>query len=310
MLVALGLLAGGAVLAYVGAEAAVRGAAGFARAMGIPMFALGALLFGIDLEGLGTAMVASAGGQPSIAAGEIFGTVLFVYGAGFGAALLVAREPVASPPASMVVAPAAALVVAAFSIADLFVDRLEAGLLLLLFAAYIVLVLQQGRLARARARRLEAEATHTPLSRWALFGLALGGLALLSLGAVVLVDGGIRLLAATDLSAGFVGAAVVGVLVSLDEVLLEVIPVRRGAPDLATGNLFGTLAASCSGVLGLAAMVRPLAVDSTVGLAFLGAAGVYAVVATVFLARGRAWRGLGATVLALYAVWLLLAAST
>ena len=310
MLLALGHLIGGAALVYVGAEAAVRGAAGFARSVGIPMFALGALLFGIDLEGLGTAVVASARGQPSIAAGEIFGTILFLYSAAFGAALLLSREPVASPPPSMVVTPAAALVVAAFAITDQFVDRLEAGLLILLFAAYVALVVQQGRPARARAERIEDEAAEAPAGRWLPAGLALGGMALLYLGATVLVDGGTRLLSATDLSAGFVGAAVIGVLVSLDEVLLEVLPIRRGAPDLATGNLFGTVAAFCSGVLGVAALVRPLSIDSAAALAFLGAAVLYTIVATVFLARGRAWRGLGVTVLAAYAVWLLLAAST
>jgi cation:H+ antiporter len=309
MLLALGLLVGGAVLVYLGAEAAVRGAAGFARAVGIPMFALGALLFGIDLEGLGTAVVASAGGQPSIAAGEIFGTILFLYSAAFGAALLLSRKPVASPPPSMVVTPAAALVVAAFAITDQFVDRLEAGLLILLFAAYVALVVQHGRLARARAERMEHEAAEAPRGRWLLAGLTVGGMALLFVGATVLVDGGIRLLAATGLSAGFVGAAVIGVLVSLDEILLEVLPIRRGAPDLATGNLFGTLAAFCSGVLGVAALVRPMAIDSAAGLAFLGAAGLYAIVATVFLARGRGWRGLGVTVLAAYAVWLVAGAS-
>jgi cation:H+ antiporter len=309
MLLALGLLVGGAVLVYLGAEAAVRAAAGFARAVGIPMFALGALLFGIDLEGLGTAVVASAGGQPSIAAGEIFGTILFLYSAAFGAALLLSREPVASPPPSMVITPAAALVVAAFAITDLFVDRLEAGLLILLFAAYVALVVQQGRLARAGAERIEKEAAEAPRGRWLLAGMAVGGMALLVVGATVLVDGGIRLLAATGLSAGFVGAAVIGVLVSLDEVLLEVLPIRRGTPDLATGNLFGTMAAFCSGVLGVAALVRPLAIDSAAGLAFLGAAGLYAIVATVFLARGRAWRGLGVTILAAYAVWLVAGAS-
>jgi cation:H+ antiporter len=310
MLPALGLLVGGAILVYLGAEAAIRGAAGLARALRIPMFALGALLFGIDLEGLGTAVVASARDQASIAAGEIFGTIMFLYSAAFGVALLVAREPVRSPPAAMVIAPAGAVVIAGFSIADLYVERLEGGLLLLLFAAYVALVVQQGRLARARADRMEREAEEAPRSRMAMAAFAVGGLALLTGGAFVLVEGGTRFFEATALSAGFVGAAVIGVLVSLDEVLLEVLPVRRGTPDLATGNLFGTVAAFCTGVLGIAALVRPLAIDSGAALAFLGAAALYAIVATVFLARGRTWRGLGVTVLAVYAVWLLVGGST
>ncbi len=309
MLVALGLLAGGAILVYLGAEAAVLGPAGLARAVGIPAFILGALLFGIDPEGLGTAVVASAQRQPSIAAGEIFGTVLFLYSAAFGAALLVSRKPVESPNALMVLAPAGHLVIAALVISDRLVSRLEAALLLVAYAAYVALVVEEARMLRARAEEIEEEAREAPRSRWLLAGFAVGGLALVYAGATVLVEGGTRFLAVTGLAAGFVGAAVIGVLVSLDEVLLEVLPIRRGTPDLAIGNLFGTLAAFCSGVLGIAALVRPMELDSASLLAFLGAAGLYAIVATVFLARGRAWKGLGLVVVAGYAVWLVAAGS-
>jgi Ca2+/Na+ antiporter len=90
-------------------------------------------------------------------------------------------------------------------------------------------------------------------------------------------------------------------------VLLEVIPIRRGEPELATGNLFGTLAAFTTGVPGLAALVRPLFLDGVAAAAFLGVALLYFVVGTVFLVRGRAGRLLGATVLIIYAVWLAMA---
>ncbi|MGH2696110.1 MAG: calcium/sodium antiporter, partial [Actinomycetota bacterium] len=83
----------------------------------------------------------------------------------------------------------------------------------------------------------------------------------------------------------------------------------RGAPELATGNLFGTLAAFTTGVLGLAALVRPLEIDAPGSVAFTGVAALYAVVATVFLARGRAGRLLGGFVLASYAAWLVWGAS-
>ncbi|HEX2031897.1 MAG TPA: hypothetical protein VHL78_10925 [Actinomycetota bacterium] len=307
-MLAVGLLVAGAGLLYLGAEAAIRGAVGIARAAGIPAFALGALLFGIDAESLGTALVAAGRGQTSIAAGEIFGTVLFLFSAAFGIALLLARKPVESPEPAMVLAPALALVVTGLVLYDLFVGRLEGLALIALYAAYVWLVVREGRLARARAEEVEREATGTR-RRSLLIGMAVLGLALLYLGATLLLDGARRVLEGTTLQAGFVGAAIVGVLASLDEVLLEVIPIRRGTPELATGNLFGTLAAFCSGVLGLAALVRPLALDGAAALAFLGVAAVYAVVATAFLWRGRAWRGVGVVVLVMYAVWLMGTAS-
>ena len=100
------------------------------------------------------------------------------------------------------------------------------------------------------------------------------------------------------------GAAIVGTLAGLDEVFLEVLPVMRGAPELATGNLFGTVAAFSSGVLGLAALVRPLAVDGSAAIAFLAGAALYVAVASVFLVRGRLSRPLGLLLLAAYVAWL------
>jgi cation:H+ antiporter len=121
------------------------------------------------------------------------------------------------------------------------------------------------------------------------------------------VEGGVRLLHHTALTAGFIGAAIIGALAALDEVLLEVLPLRRGVPELATGNLFGTVAAFSTGVLGLAALVRPLVVDSAANSAFLASAALYAVVATAFLARGRAGKLTGVILIALYAIWLAVA---
>src|SRR5437763_1542902 len=188
MLVALLLLAAGTVLVAVGAESAVRGAARFALATGIPAFALGALLFGLDFEGTAGALIAAGRGQTTLSAGEVYGTIIFLFSAAFGAALL-------------------------------------------------------GRLA------------------------------------------------------------------TLDEVLLETLPIRRGRPELATGNLFGTVAAFTSLVPGLAALIHPLVLDGAAAVAFLGAAGLYTLVAVAFLARDRAWRVLGVVVLVAYAAWLVYAAS-
>lgn len=318
MLLAVSLLAAGALVLYVGAEVAVRGATWFARAAGIPAFVLGALLFGIDLEGLGAAVVAAGRGDTAISGGGVFGTVLFLFTAAFGIALVIGRRPVPAPSAAMIVAPAAGVAAAALVIADQFVSRIEAILLLILYGAYVALVLWEGA---EPEEGLEEEGpggsppadeapTRAGPRRGPALTAALIGLGILTMGAAVLVAGGSRIVQLTGLAGGFVGAAVIGALTSLDEVLLEVLPIRRGAPDLATGNLFGTLAAFSTGVLGLAGLIRPLALDGGVGLAFLAAAVVYALVATVFLLRGQAGWLLGVVVLVLYAGWLVFAANT
>src|ERR671931_1667217 len=106
MLLAVVFLIVGAAILLAGAESASRGAARFAVVVGVPAFALGALLFGIDIEGLSAALIAAARGQTSIAAGEALGTVIFLFGLGFGLTLLLRKQPIPSPSAPMVVAPA------------------------------------------------------------------------------------------------------------------------------------------------------------------------------------------------------------
>ena len=121
------LLLGGAAVLTAGAEAAIRGASRFAQAHRISPFVLGALLFGLDLESLGAALVAAGRGQTSIAAGEAFGTIVFLFSAAFGAALLVSRKPVPAPSLEMVLLPALALATGAMTLSDHVVTRLEGG---------------------------------------------------------------------------------------------------------------------------------------------------------------------------------------
>jgi cation:H+ antiporter len=300
------LLLGGAVLLTLGAEGAVRGAVRYARDRGLSPFVLGALLFGVDLESLGATLVASGRGQTAMAAGEAFGTVVFVFSVGLGAALLVAPRPVPAPRADMVLWPGATVLVGALALADRTVGRAEGLGLVAAYAGYVAAVLRGRRAVQPAGARLEDEAAEAP--RLPVAALLFGGLGLLYAGANLMVEGGVRLLELTGLSAGFVGAALLGTLATADDVLLEVLPVRRGAPELATGNLLGTAAAFTTGVPGLAALVQPLQVDAAARSAFLLAAALYALVAAALLLRGRAGRLLGLGLLGLYGAWLALAA--
>src|ERR671922_1356468 len=116
MLLAVVFLILGAAILLIGAESAIRGAARFAVVVGIPAFALGALLFGIDLEGLSAALLAAGRGQTEIAAGEAFGTVVFLFGVGFAFALLMSKQPVKAPSDLMVITPALPVLAAALAV--------------------------------------------------------------------------------------------------------------------------------------------------------------------------------------------------
>jgi cation:H+ antiporter len=309
VLTAVLLVLSGAVVLTAGAEAVVRGVTRFARAHGISAFLLGAVLFGIDLGSLGATLVASGRDQPALAAGTAVGTMAFLLGVGFGVALLVSKRPVEAPAPLMTLLPVAGLALAALVLRDLQVSRLEGIVLVGAYVAYLVILLrtEHDPTVRALAKEVEREAAERspPLPDWVL---ALGGLGLVFGGATLLVDGGVRILARSGLTAGFVGSAIIGSLAAADEILLEVIPVRRGEFDLATGNLLGTVAAFSTAALGLAALVHPLVLaGSAVAVALMAVAVLYTVVATAFLARGRAGRLVGASLVALFGAWLAVA---
>jgi len=317
---ALVLIVSGALILYGGAELAVRGASRLASSLGVRAFALGALLFGVDVEGMGATLTAAGRGDTEIATGGAFGTVLFLFTVALGLALLLGRRPIPAPSTMMLLAPGGGVILAALAISDRYVDRLEGLLLVVGYAGYVFFLLRDRRVGSEEpapqpgGAPLPPELSTVPEPAaerpGALRAAAptVVGLGLLYAGAWLIVEGGARLTLSAGLTAGFVGAAVIGALTSLDEVLLEVLPVRRGVPELATGNLFGTLTAFTTGVLGLAALVRPLTLDTGANLAFLGAAFLYAVVAVTFLLRRRAGWVLGVFLLAFYAAWLVYAA--
>ena len=321
MALALLLIVAGALILYGGAELTVRGASRLASSLGLRAFAVAALLLGVDVEGLGAVLTAAGRGDTEIAAGVAFGTVLFLLTAGLGLALVLGRRPIPAPSTVMLLAPGGGVLLAALAISDRYVDRLEGLLLVIGYAGYVFLVLKDRGPGPGEPHPDEPEEEPLPprLSpvpepeserpgALAAVAPAVAGLGLLYAGAWILVEGGARLTLSTELAAGFVGAALLGALTSLDEVLLELLPVRRGVPELATGNLFGTLTAFTTGVLGLAALVRPLTLDTVANLAFLGVATLYAIVSVTFLLRRRAGWALGVVLLAFYAAWLVYAA--
>src|SRR5207244_351112 len=87
-----------------------------------------------------------------------------------------------------------------------FVSRPEGVVLMAAYGFYVNLVIREGRLARLAAARIEHEIEEEPRLRLPPLVRLLMGLALVYLGATVLVGGGIRVLDQTSLAAGLGGS--------------------------------------------------------------------------------------------------------
>lgn len=92
--------------------------------------------------------------------------------------------------------------------------------------------------------------------------LVLGGLVLLAVASEQFVLGAMRVATALRVSILVIGVVVVGFGTSVPEALVSGLAAARGDLDVGAGNIIGSNAANLSLVLGVGALVRPLAVRS------------------------------------------------
>ncbi|HEX6262860.1 MAG TPA: hypothetical protein VF097_08450 [Actinomycetota bacterium] len=301
------LIAAGSLLLYGGAELADRGLSRVSIP-GVPALGSRTIRVGAEVGVLAAALAAAGRGETEIAGGLATGGALFLLAVGMGWRLAVGRRPLFAPSSTLLLlAPSGAVILAALAVSGRYVDRLEGLLLAVGFAGYLVLQLREQAVLSGGDEpppKRPSEPEREPDGARSA-APAVAGIGLLAGGAVVIVEGGVRLSLAGGLGAGFVGASLLAALTTLH----RVIPRSLGGepPERAAGSLLGAITALLTGVLGLAALVRPLTIDTGVNLAFLGVAVVYTVVAVALLLRRRAGWILGIALLASYASWLVYA---
>ncbi len=91
----------------------------------------------------------------------------------------------------------------------------------------------------------------------------LGGLAVLVLGAELLVRGAVRLAEGLGVSALVIGLTVVGFGTSTPELMTSVQGAIHGSPGIAVGNIVGSNLFNILVILGISAMLAPLAVSAS-----------------------------------------------
>jgi len=92
--------------------------------------------------------------------------------------------------------------------------------------------------------------------------LLIGGLALLILGGELLVRGSVRLAERVGISPLLIGLTLVGFGTSTPELVTSVQAALIGSPGIAVGNVVGSNIANILLILGLSAVIVPLAVQT------------------------------------------------
>lgn len=312
----LAILAGVAGIVW-GAEAFAEHLAPAAVALRVSSFALALLLAGAEPEELATGVAASLRHAPGVAFGDVIGAniAMCLVALGVGAAIAplpfgtrVRRYGLAALPAGL------ACAVVAWGGR---VNRIEGGVLVVAYIAYVgvVWVLEGeppalGEVAEIDEARQKAASTSPRRSVGRDLGIIVAGIAAMSVGATLLVEG-IRHLAHADGSQTRLGLTLIGFATAFELVVLAWSAARRGATEAVVAAVVGSFAYNATMTLGASALARPLRIARSHQLHFplvvmLGALG--AVVLLAWRPR-RLTRATGVFLLACYPVFVLIAVS-
>ncbi len=255
------LLAGGIALLFVGAEALVRGASALALRLGISPLVVGltVVAFGTSAPELVVSVQAALNGAGGIAVGNVVGSNIANIALILGIAALIRPLRVE---AQLVRFDMPLMVAVTGLLAAMLWNRTlirpEAVLLLAGFAAYVVFTLRQARRSRTLLLTLDAALPEPTSSRLQDAAYVLGGLGALVLGSNGLVHGAVAIAEAVGIPDAVIGLTLVAVGTSLPELATSAIAAHRGEGDLAIGNVVGSNLFNALGILGVAALVRPL----------------------------------------------------
>jgi cation:H+ antiporter len=258
MLLDLLLVTTGIALLYFGAEGLVRGSVSLARHWKLTPLVIGltVVAFGTSMPELVVSVDAALSGSAAIAVGNVVGSnianIALILGLSALLCPLAVNARIVRIDVPLMVLITLLVIV---MLMDRSVGRLEGGLLAVGLLTYTAMSL---RAARRHIGLTPAEPLpgSLPTAQSLLFAAA--GLVLLGIGARLLVSGAVSLAADRGISEAVIGLTVVAIGTSLPELATSLLAAARRQGDIAVGNIVGSNIFNLLGILGTAALVRPL----------------------------------------------------
>jgi len=299
----------GIALLYLGGELLVRNASRLAQSWGISPLVIGLTIvaFGTSAPELAASLTASLRGSPEIALGNVIGSN------SANIALILAITTIVYPlrgraeflRREMPIMVGTAVVLVAMLLGGV-VDRVEGAVLVLLLGGYLGLLLRGREKPDVEAEFAQeyAGGNDGPPAWLSVLG-ALFGLVLLVAGAQALVTGATAIARGLGVPELIIGLTLVAIGTSLPELATSIVAALKRESDIALGNIVGSNVFNILGILGVTAMVRPIAVpfgDVVVDLAvMLG----FSLLLVPFLMTGlRLSRREGGVLLVLYLTYV------
>lgn len=258
----------GVFLLTLGGEILIRGALSASGQLGISPLLSGLVIvgFGTSSPELAVSVEAALSSNPDISIGNVVGSnisnVLLILG------ICALITPMTVQPSALrrdgLVALAATIIFMVTIIGGL-LARVDALILLLLLAAYLVWAYKseknpespQADVYKAEANEIDKK----PASVIGTVAAIVGGLVLLIGGSNILLKGAIGIAESYNVSEAVIGLTLVAVGTSLPELSISVLAAFRKHADVAIGNILGSNIFNLLGILGVSALITPLTVN-------------------------------------------------
>lgn len=310
-------LALGLVVLYFGAQALVKGGASLALRLGLTPLVIGltVMAFGTSSPEMVVSVQAAASGNGAISIGNVVGSnicnIALILGLCALVTPLTATAQVIRREVPIMIGVS---VVALLMLLDGRLARWEGALLLAGLIVYTVLTVKQARAETAASeasKEYAAEIGPKPEGLGKSIALVVGGLGALIVGSHFFVSGAVTLAESWGMSQVAIGLTIVAVGTSLPELATSLVAAIKKESDVAIGNVVGSNTFNILGILGIAALIKPI---EATGLEWSDLiVMLIAAIALLPLAKsgGRVNRWEGAALLASYVgytAWLLMRA--
>lgn len=179
------------------------------------------------------------------------------------------------------------------------VGRLDGVILLVLFAAFLYLMVRSALKARNSKDNSEDD-EYKILPGWQCALYIIGGIAAIALGGKLVVDSASDIARAFGMSDNLIGMTIVALGTSLPELVTSIVAARKNEVDMALGNVVGSNVFNILFVLGIAASISPVAftMENFIDTAILIAMSAF--VLALCIRRKKLVRWNGAVMLLLY----------
>jgi len=258
MIVNILIIVAALVAVLYGADRLTEGACAIAHRLGISSMIIGltVVAFGTSMPEFCVSMTSALSGSADIAVGNILGSnifnALFIVGLASIIAPLTVLPSTVRRDVPMSLLAAVLLVVFAL---DGAISRVEAGVLLAVFAAYMAYTIRKARQEDTGAEDAEPA---KPMGAGRAIVMVLVGLALLVVGSEFFVKSAVSIATELGVSQAVIGLTIVACGTSLPELATSCVAAYKGRCSIAIGNVVGSNVFNVLFIVGGTGLVCPM----------------------------------------------------